>query len=174
MKKVIAVLLLIICTAVLFAATTYTQTIVLMSVVEQTKPRFGLEIAYIENGYAVNSGNEVIIHSIDIRENTYVGINVCQSFSRFKGEVEIKISVSELCCEKYHTEGLKLSVNSLDTGGRKRQVSIYENICILDLNYTGKAITDSIVADILIEYNGNQNLPKKDYVSYIKVSYEAK
>ena len=49
MKKVIAIFLMVIGMAALFAAT-HVQTVVLMSVVEEVNPVFSLVPGYVENG----------------------------------------------------------------------------------------------------------------------------
>ena len=173
MKKAIVALMMIMCAATLFAAS-WSQTIVLVSVVEEVRPHFGLEVAYVENGYAVGSGNEVSIHSLDIKKDTHAEINVRQGLSRFRGEMEVRISVSELCCEGNHTSGLRISANGTDTEGRLSRTIINGNVCILNFFYSGKTLEESTVANISVDYRGNENLPNGDYISYITMSYEVK
>lgn len=171
MKKAIAVLILVLSACVLFAATNV-QTIVLMSVVEEVKPSFNLEVAYIENGYARYQKNEVAIHSCNIKEDTYAEINLWQSLSRYSGRVEVSISVSELMWNGYFTDSLKMRGEVTDTFGRTGSLNIQKNTASLDLTYTS-AVRESVVAKLFVAYNGNSALPDGDYVSHIVMTYEA-
>lgn len=171
MKKTIVALLLVLCMAALFAATTKTQTIVLVSVVEETKPCFSLDVAYVKNGYAFNSGDEVSIHSYNVKEDVQVKLNVWQDFSNYKGKMGISISVSELSCGSFSTSGLSLSGNvTLQSGG-----CAFVNFGNIEfsLNYDGRPIGEEVVAEVYVNYNGNSLLPEGEYVSYIRMTYEA-
>lgn len=169
MKKAIVALMLVICAATLFAAT-HTQTIVLMSVVEPVKPSFTMNVAYVENGYASQAnGSEVTIHSCNIKENVTAQINIFQSLSRFTGEVEVSVSVSELTCNGHSTRGLRLAGNVLETNGRTGFSTVSENTVKFDLQYSG-VVQESLAAQLIVEYNGDGNLPEGDYVSYVIMS----
>lgn len=172
MKKAIVALMLVICAATLFAAS-WSQTIVLVSVVEARRPDFNLDVASIQNGYAEHStGSEVAIHALDIREDTTVALNVMQSFSNFAGQVVIGVKVSELVWDRYSTKGMQISSSVIDAVGRTGYTEVSGQNVQIVLDYNGRAVTDSVAAEISVRYNGNQNLPAGDYVSYITMSYE--
>ena len=173
MKKAIVALMTIMCAATLFAAT-HTQTIVLMSVVEPVKPSFTMNVAYVENGYAdIKNSSEVTIHSCNIKEDVTAQIDIFQSLSRFTGEVEVSVSVSELTCNGYSTKGLRLTGNVLETKGRTGFSEVSENTVKFDLQYSG-VVQESLAAQLFVEYNGDSTLPNGDYVSYVVMSCVAK
>lgn len=174
MKKAMVALLMIICAATLFAAT-WSQTIVLVSVVEQVRPEFTLEAAYVENGYAHNtSSSEISIESHNVKENVKAEFIVSQYMSRYCGQVEIRVSVTELYCGRYHTDGLRMSSYVVDTKGRSGSSFITDNCIAFDLTYDGRTVDDSIVAGFTVEYEGNDNLPEGTYVSHIVMAIESK
>jgi len=174
MKKAIVALLLVICAATLFAAT-WSQTIVLVSVVEQVRPEFTLEAVYVENGYAdYTSSSEVSIESHNVKENVKADFVINQYLSRYCGEVEIRVSVTDLYCGKNHTDGLRMSSYVVDTKGRSGNSFITDNCVAFDLTYDGRAVDNSIVAGFTVEYEGNDNLPEGTYVSHIVMAIESK
>ena len=174
MKKAIVALLLVICAATLFAATT-TQTIILMSVVEQVRPDFILESTYVENGYVQKtSKNEVSVLSHNVKENVRADFQIWQTLSRFTGEVEITVSVSELYCDRYHTDGLRLSSWVNDVDNRHGQTGINVNTVNFNFTYVGGAISDQVVGGFTVEYQGNENLPEGTYVSYVTMMVESR
>lgn len=172
MKKAIIALIVLLSASVLFAATVV-QTIVLVSVVEEIKPYFNLEVNYIENGYVDYQKDEVTIHSCNIKEDTYAEISLQQSLSRYAGRVDVSISVSELSWEGYSTNNLKMRGEIANTYGRVGSFDIRKNIANLNLTYTS-AIQESTVAKLFITYNGDSTLPDGDYVSHIVMTYKAK
>ena len=175
MKKAIVAILLIICMATLFAATTVTQTITLISVVEEVRPHFSLEAKNITNGFILsNNSAEVMVEAFDIKKDVSAEFNILQSFSNFKGSAEIDITVSELHYDEFHTKGMKLSGEVNETDGRIGYSIISGNIIKLYLDYSGKYIDDSVAAEISIKYNGDSNLPNGEYVSYVTMSYVVK
>lgn len=174
MKKAIIALMMVFCAVTLFAAT-WSQTIVLVSVVEQVRPEFTLESVYVENGYARNtSSSEVSIESHNVKEDVKADFVISQFLSRYCGQVEIRVFVTELICGKYHTDGLKLSSYVTDIRGRKVSSFITDNCVAFDLTYDGKAVDNSSVAGFTVEYEGNSNLPEGEYVSHITMLVESK
>lgn len=174
MKKAIIALMMAFCAVTLFAAT-WSQTIVLMSVVEQVRPEFTLEAVYVENGYARNvSSSEVSIESHNVKEDVKADFVINQFFSRYRGQVEIRVFVTDLACGKYHTDGLKLSSYVTDIKGRNGSSFITENCVAFDLTYDGRTVEDSMVAGFTVEYEGNANLLEGDYVSHITMLVESK
>ena len=166
--------MLVLSAVTLFAAT-HVQTIVLVSVVEEVKPCFGLEVSYVENGYGYNtSKNSVSIESHNVAENVRAEFSIWQTMSRYMGEVEIKVSVSELYWNGYHTDGLKISAQTLDICGRHGLVEYSDKSISIHLTYEGKAIMDSVVAEFSVEYNGDSRLPQETYVSYVQMMVESK
>lgn len=174
MKKAIVVLMLVLSTTVLFAATS-TQTIILMSVVEQVRPSFILESTYVENGYVQKtSKNEISVLSHNVRENVKADFQIWQTLSRFTGEVEITVSVSELYCDRYYTDGLRLSSWVNDVDSRHGQTGISGNTVNFNFIYVGGAISDQVVGGFTVEYQGNDNLPEGTYVSYVTMMIESR
>lgn len=173
MKKAIVALMLVICAATLFAATT-TQTIVLMSVVETKRPSFSLEVANVINGYVKHStGDEVAIGTLNVQHDVRADLVISQTESRFYGQVELDITVTELYHEGYHTNGLKLSGNVINMKGREGSLSVCGNSAHIELNYSG-CMVEANVAELSVEYNGNPSLPEGEYVSLIVMSYVVK
>ena len=174
MKKAIVALLLVICAATLFAATT-TQTIILMSVVEQVRPDFILESTYVENGYVQKtSKNEISVFSHNVRENVRADFQIWQTFSRYTGEVEIKVSATELYCGGYHTEGLRLTSWVSEVERRHGSSDTYGNCVDFNLIYDGGCIQESVVAGFTVEYQGSDKLPEGTYMSQITMVIESK
>jgi len=174
MKKAIIALMMVFCAVTLFAAT-WSQTIVLVSVVEQVRPEFTLEAVYVENGYARNtSSSEVSIESHNVKEDVKADFVISQFLSRYCGQVEIRVFVTDLVCGKYHTDGLKLSSYVTDIKGRSGSSFITENCVAFDLTYDGRTVEDSMVAGFTVEYEGNANLPEGEYVSHIMMMVESK
>lgn len=174
MKKAIVVLLLVLSAAVLFAETRV-QTIVLVSVVERVTPNFSLEVEYVENGYAHNtSSHEVEVFTHDVDKNVQAHLVVWQDLSRYAGDVKITVSATELWWNGFHTEGLQISGRSCDVLGRTGQVSINNNSVVFNVNYTGKCILESPVAEVTVDYQGNSQLPRETYVSQISMVIESK
>ena len=174
MKKAIVIALMVMGMALLFAAN-WTQTIILMSVVEAIRPDYTLEVAYVENGYANRtSASEVMVCSHDVSKDVRANLFIAQSLSRYKGEVEITISAEELHWNGYHTDGLNISANLVSINGRDGFVQENGKSVVISLNYDGKTIDNSVVADIEVAYKGNSNLPQGDYVSHIRMVVEAK
>lgn len=174
MKKAIIALLMVLCAVTLFAAT-QVQTIVLVSVVEELIPEFFLEETYIENGYVSKlSRNELLVGSHDVSKDVEVGLCVNQLMSRYQGDVRVTISAEELHWKSYHTEGLEISGQVSDVLGRHGLVTrLDKNSIVIQLNYSGKTVNDSSVADVMVRYNGNSRLPQGDYVSHITMVVEA-
>lgn len=174
MKKAIVALMLVLSAAVLFAATS-TQTIILMSVVEQVRPDFILESTYVENGYVQKaSKSEVSILSHNVKEDVRANFQISQTLSRFTGEVEITVSVSELYCDRYHTDGLRLSSWVKDTDNRYGHTIINDNTVNFNFTFVGGTIESQVVGGFTVEYHGNDNLPEGTYVSYITMMIESK
>lgn len=173
MKKAMVVLMLLLSAAVLFAGS-YVQTIVLMSVVEEVEPGFCLEVSHVENGYGyTTSGKEASIVSCNVKENVKADFNIRQDFSRYRGEIGITVSVSELCWNGYHTENLQISGKVNEVGGRWGYAEISGNEIKFNLNYSGY-VEISSAAEFSVEYNGNQQLPNETYVSYVTMVVEVK
>jgi len=173
MKKAIVALMLVICAATLFAATT-TQTIILMSVVETKRPSFSLEVANVINGYVKHStGDEVSIGTLNAQHDVKADLVISQTESRFYGQVELDIIVTELYHEGYHTNGLKLSGNVINMKGREGSLSVCGNSAHIELDYSG-CMVEANVAELSVEYNGNPSLPEGEYVSLIVMSYVVK
>lgn len=174
MKKAIVALMLVLSAFALFAGT-HVQTIVLMSVVEGVEPSFYLEVGHVENGYGYNtSKNEASIFSHNVKENVKASFEIWQDLSRYCGEVEITVSVSELYWEGYHTNGLKIQGNTNPVLGRRGTTEISGNSVTFNLDYMGPAVEGSKVADFSVEYNGDSSLPDALYVSYIQMVVEVK
>ena len=173
MKKAMVVFLMLLGMAVLFAGT-WKQTIVLVSVVEEVSPEYSLGIAYVENGYAERiSGNEVLVGSHNVGKDVKADLFICQSLSRYKGEVKITVSASELSFKGYRTEGLEISGLVNQVYGRYGYTENRSNDLVIHLDYNGKAIEDSVVAEVSIRYKGNENLPQGDYVSHVRMVIES-
>ena len=174
MKKAIIALVMVFCAVTLFAAT-WSQTVVLVSVVEQVKPEYVLEAVYVENGYANRtSSSEISIESHNVKEDVRAEFVISQYLSRYCGQVEIRVFVTDLVCGKYHTDGLRMSSYVTDIRGRHGSSFITDNCVAFDLTYDGKAVDDSMVAGFTVEYKGNENLPDGDYVSHITMTIESK
>lgn len=173
MKKAIVAMLLVFCMTALFAATTIgTQTIILVSVVEETRPSFSLEVKNVVNGFVLsNNGSEAIIEAFDVKKDVSVSFDVCQSFSNFKGSVDVSISVSELCCNGFSTKGMKLNGQVNEIKGRTGYSVVSNNTIDLYFDYTGEAVHDGSAAEVSINYNGNPALPDGEYISYVRMSY---
>ena len=170
MKKAIVALMLVICAATLFAAS-WSQTIVLMSVVEIERPNFSLEVANVINGYVKHStGDEVAIGTLNAQHDVKANLFVRQTDSRFSGRVELDITFTELYHDGYHTEGMKISGNVIEKEGREGSLSVLGNNVQIDLDYS-RCVSESNVAELSVEYNGNPNLPEGEYVSLIMMSY---
>ena len=166
--------MLVLSMAVLFAET-YVQTIVLMSVVEEVEPSFNLEINYVENGSGyITSKNEASIFSQNAREDIEASFSINQSLSRYCGEVEITVSVSELYWNGYNTNGLCIFGNVNEVEGRKGEVNVSENCVRFTLAYSGNTIDDSEAANFIIRYKGDSTLPDETYVSYIGMVIKVK
>ena len=173
MKKAMVALMLL-CAATLFAGTV-TRTITLVSVVEEVKPDFGLDVSDVLNGNSeCLSNSEVSISSLDIKKDTQATLVVYQSLSKFRGQVDLCIKVSELSYEGYSTSGLALSVNLNEARGRMGFFYTNGSLIRICLNYNGTAIDESKVAEIKVLYKGNEDLPEGNYVSYVSMIYEAK
>lgn len=174
MKKAIVVLMLILSTVALFAET-YVQTIVLISVVKEVEPSFYLEVGHVENGYGYNtSKNEASIFSHNVKENVRASFGIWQDLSRYRGEVEITVSVSDLYWEGYHTNGLNIHGNTTPVLGRKGIAEVSGNSIVFNLGYSGTAVESGKVAYFSVEYNGDSALPKALYISYIQMVVEVK
>lgn len=170
MKKAIVALMLVICAATLFAAS-WSQTIVLVSVVEIERPNFRLEVANVTNGYVKHStGDEVAIGTLNAQHDVKADLFVRQTDSRFRGMVELDITFTELYHDGYHTEGMKISGNVIEKEGREGSLSVIGNKVQIDLDYS-RCVMESNVAELSVEYNGNPNLPEGEYVSLIMMSY---
>ncbi len=158
--------------ATLFAATIGTQTITLISVVEEVRPSFSLEVENVANGYVIsNKGSEAVIGTLNAQENVSAKINVWQTLSRFKGSADVNITISELHYEDFSTKGMKVSGCLSKVDGREGYISSSENEVRIRLDYCGITVFDSSVAEIFIDYNGDSSLPNGEYVSYITMSY---
>ena len=165
--------MIIICAATLFAAS-WSQTIVLMSVVEEVYPSFSLEVSHVENGYGYNtSKNEAAILSHNVKENVKASFSIWQSLSRYVGDVKITVFVTELSWNGYHTEGLQISGSTYPTKNRQGSVSVSNKSIEFNLFYSG-AIDESIAAEFTVEYNKDSILPDETYVSYVKMVVEVK
>lgn len=173
MKKVMAIFLMVIGMAALFAATNV-QTIVLVSVVEEKAPVFCLVPGYVENGYIHNvSGHEAAVEAFDIRKNVSARFDIMQSDSRYEGAVKITVSASELEWNGFRTKGLQMSGSVNETKGRTGWTQAFGNSLEITLNYTGSGISESVVAEVSIDYSGDSNLPQGTYVSYVRMVVEA-
>ena len=171
MKKAIVALMLVICAATLFAANVFTQTIVLVSVVETKRPDFTLEVANVVNGYVKHSnGDEVAIGTLNAQHDVKADLIVSQTESRFYGKVELDITVTELYHEGFHTNGLRISGNVINMKGREGSLSVCGNSAHIELEYSGSMV-EADVAELSVEYNGNPSLPEGEYVSLIVMSY---
>ena len=174
MKKAIIALLMVLCAVTLFAAS-WSQTIHLVSVVESVEPNFYLGIKHVENGYAESVSNtEVSIFSHNVRENVVASFEIGQMFSRYMGQIEVAISVSELCWNGYHTENLQISGKVNEIKGRTGYSVVSGNNITFNLDYSGKYVEDSVAAEFSVVYNGNANLPNETYVSYVRMAIEVK
>ena len=171
MKKTMVALLLVFCMAALFAATTVTQTITLVSVVEEIRPCFAMEVVFVENGYAVSYGSEASIHTCNIKEDVRATIHVSQTLSNFTGLVEVNISFTELTCNNYSTSGARVSGSVVENHGRSGYATVSKNAINFVVEYNGKAVDESVAAEVSIQYNGNSNLPEGEYVSHVRMSY---
>ena len=169
MKKAIVVLLLVLCTAALFAAT-ITQTITLLSVVEEVRPCFTMEVVSVENGHSNSYGNEAAIYSCNVKDDVKAKLNITQSLSRFTGIVDVKVSFTELTCDGFSTSGARVSGSIIENHGRCGRTTVSKNAIDFVIDYNGKAVDESVAAEILIEYNGNSALPEGEYVSYVMMS----
>jgi len=174
MKKAIAVLLVVLSMAFLFAVS-WTQTIVLMSVVEGLKPEYSLDVVYVENGYTDRfSMDNVLVHSHDVSRDVVVNLCINQGTSRYTGETKITILVDELTWDNHHTSGLEISAQTCSMIGRQSTITRSgDNILEIHNYYNGKAIGNSSVTDIQVRYQGNKNLPQGDYVSQIRMVVES-
>lgn len=170
MKKAIVVLLLVLCMATLFAATIRTQTITLVSVVEEVRPCFVMEVVSVENGYYDSYGNEAAIYSCNVKNDVKARLNIVQTLSRFTGTVDVKVSFTELTCNGFSTSGAKVSGSIIENHGRSGGTTVSDNAIDFTIEYNGKAISESVAAEVLIEYNGNSRLPEGEYVSYVMMS----
>ena len=172
MKKAIVAALLVLCMATLFAATITTQTVILVSVVEPIRPSFNLEVKNVVNGFVLlNNGTEAVIETFNVEKDVSVNLNICQSISKFKGSVDVDITISELYCNGFSTKGMKLSGQVNEIAGRTGYSVVSGNTVELHLNYNGKTIESSTAAEVSVEFNGNPNLPSGEYISYITMSY---
>ena len=171
MKKVMAIFLMVIGMAALFAGT-HVQTIVLMSVVEEVTPVYSLEVEHVENGYAYNTScSEVAVKAFDIRKDVKADLSVMQALSRYTGRVKITVSASELEWNGFRTKGLRIS-GSLRQGSRRiGWTETSGNSLVMHLEYTG-AVLDSEVAEVTVNYNGSNSLPQGDYTSHITMVIE--
>ena len=169
MKKAIVVLLLVLCTAALFAAT-ITQTITLVSVVEEVRPCFAMEVVSVENGYFNSYGNEAAIYSCNVKDDVKAKLHIVQSLSRFTGTVDVKVSFTELTCNGFSTSGARVSGSVIENHGRCGEATVSKNAIDFTIEYNGRAISESVAAEVLIEYNGNSRLPEGEYVSYVMMS----
>ena len=174
MKKAIVALMLVICAATLFAANVFTQTIVLVSVVETKRPDFTLEVENVINGYVKHStGDEVAIGTLNAQHDVKANLVVRQSESRFSGKVELDITITELYHEGFHTNGMRISGNMIEKEGREGSLAVFGNSVQIELDYS-RCVMESEVAEISVDYNGNPNLPEGEYVSFIVMSYVVK
>ncbi len=172
MKKAIVAMLLVFCMAALFAATITTQTIVLVSVVEEVRPGFSLKVNDVVNGFVLsNNGSEAIIEAFDVKKDVSVNFSVYQSLSRYKGGVDVNITISELCCNGFSTKGMELYGQINEIAGRTGYSVVSGNSIDLYFDYTGKTVDYSSAAEISVKYNGDSSLPEGEYISYIKMSY---
>ena len=171
MKKAIVVMLLVFCMAALFAATITTQTIVLVSV-EEVRPGFSLKVNDVVNGFVLsNNGSEAIIEAFDIKKDVSVNFSVYQSLSRYKGGVDVNITISELYCNGFSTKGMELYGQINEIAGRTGYSVVSGNSIDLYFDYTGKTVDYSSAAEVSVRYNGDSSLPEGEYISYIKMSY---
>ena len=172
MKKAIVVMLLVFCMAALFAATITTQTIVLVSVVEEIRPSFSLEVNNVANGFVLsNNGSEAIIEAFDVKKDVSVNFSIYQSLSRYKGGVDVSITISELRCNNFSTKGMELCGQVNEVVGRTGYSVVSGNTIDLYFDYSGSAVDCSSAAEISVRYNGDSSLPEGEYISYIKMSY---
>jgi len=173
MKKIMAIFLLIIGMAILFAATNI-QTIVLVSVVEEKTPVFCLVPGYVENGYVRSvSDYDAVVEAFDIRKDTRVQFSILQSESRYEGTVKITVSASELEWNGFRTKGLQISGNVNKTAGRTGWTQVSGNSLEIVLDYTGRGVSESAAAEVSVEYTGSSALPQGTYVSYVRMVIEA-
>ena len=173
MKKVMAIFLMVIGMAALFAATNV-QTIVLVSVVEEMAPVYCLVPGYVENGYVRNvSSHEAAVEAFDIRKDVRVQFDILQSESRYEGTVKITVSASELEWNGFRTKGLQISGSVNETAGRTGWTQVSGNSLEIVLDYTGRGVSESVAAEVSIDYSGDSNLPQGTYVSYVRMVVEA-
>ena len=171
MKKVLVILFLLIGMASLFAESVFTQTIVLVSVVEEKKPSFNLDVVNVRNGYVRYSRErEVAISALDIKENVRADLVVSQTSSRFKGYVELDITFTELTDGKFHTEGMRISGSLVEREEVSGSLSVCGSDAVIRLHYN-HSMESADVAELSVEYNGDPNLPEGEYISLIKMSY---
>lgn len=171
MKKAMVALLMIICAATLFAAT-WSQTFILTSVVEEVRPGFSLKVNDVVNGFVLsNNDSEAIIEAFDVKKDVSVNFSVYQSLSRYKGGVDVNITISELYCNGFSTKGMELYGQINEIAGRTGYSVVSSNNIDLYFDYTGKAIDYSSAAEISVRYNGDSSLPEGEYISYIRMSY---
>ena len=174
MKKAMVVFLMLLGMTVLFAGT-WKQTIVLVSVVEKIVPEYSLGIAYVENGYAEEiSGSEVLVGSHNIGKDVEANLFIGQALSRYRGEVRITVTASELSFGGYHTERPEISGHVSQVAGRQGYTEEGSNGLVVCLDYSGKTVDTSVAAEISIRYKGNANLPQGDYVSHVRMVVESK
>ena len=172
MKKAIVAMLLVFCMTALFAATTTTQTIILVSVVEEIRPSFSLEVKNVANGFVLsNNGSEAIIEAFDVKKDVSVNFSVYQSLSRYKGGVDVSITISELRCNNFSTKGMELCGQVNEITGRTGYSVISGNTIDLYFDYSGSTVGCSSAAEISVKYNGDSSLPEGEYISYITMSY---